>query len=43
MNDKFLCKVAKTTSSKEAWKILEEEFGAKRGDMQQQDVSHLLC
>ncbi len=34
LDEKFMCKVAKATTSKEAWKILEEEFGTKLSDMQ---------
>ena len=31
-----LCKVAKSTSSEEAWKTLEVEFGIKKSDIKQQ-------
>lgn len=41
VDDKFLCKVAKAIASKEAWKILEAEFGTKKSDMQQQCV--MVC
>lgn len=30
----FLCKVAKDTTSKDVWKLLEEEIGARGSDMQ---------
>ena len=39
MHEKCLCKVAKATTSKEAWKFLDEEFGEKGTDMQQQVMS----
>jgi len=42
LDEKFLGKVAKSTTSKEALKILEEEFGARGSDMQQQDVSKFI-
>ena len=38
VDEMFLCKVAKATTSKEAWKILEAEFGA-RGSNQVKDHS----
>ena len=34
-----MCKIAKATTSKEAWKILEAEFGARGSDMQQHVMS----
>ena len=42
MNENFLWKVEKYTSSQEAWKILEVEFGTKESDMQQQVVSQSI-
>jgi len=36
LNDNSFCKVEKSTTSKEAWKTLEEEFGAKGSYMKQQ-------
>jgi len=33
LDDNFLCKIEKATTSKEAWKILEAEFGTKGSDM----------
>jgi len=39
LEEKCLCKVVKATTSKEAWKLLEAEFGTKRSDMQQQVMS----
>jgi len=39
LDENCLCKVAKATTSKEAWKFLEAEFGARGGDMQQQVMS----
>ena len=35
LDEKCLCKVAKATTSKEAWKFLEAKFGARVSDMQQ--------
>lgn len=37
-----MCKVTKATYSDEASKILEEEFGAKGSDMQQQNMSQFV-
>lgn len=42
MDEIVMCKVEKTTNSKEAWKTLKEEFGARGSDMQQQDVSQFF-
>lgn len=42
LDEKLLCKVEKVTSSKEAWKILEVEFGIKEADMQQEVVSRSI-
>lgn len=35
MDETIMCKVEKNTTSKDTWKILEEEFGARGSDMQQ--------
>ena len=35
-----MCKVAKATTSKEAWKFLEEKFGARGSNMQHQVMSY---
>lgn len=34
-----VCNVAKATSFKEVWKVVEEEFGARGSDMKQQVMS----
>lgn len=39
LDEKFFCKVGKAITSKEAWKILEAEFGTRESGMQQQVMS----
>ena len=39
LDENCLCKLAEATTSKEAWKFLEAEFGARESDMQHQVMS----
>jgi len=39
LDEKYLCRVAKATTSNEAWKFLEAKFGTRGSDMQHQGMS----